>query len=58
MVLENIARAREIALEAFCEESPEVVLRVAELIAAEQQRQALVEIADGVSYPLEIETNQ
>jgi CRISPR/Cas system-associated protein Csm6 len=56
VVLENIEIAREIAKDQFGEESPELVLKVAELIAAEQQRQELREIADGVSYRLEIET--
>ena len=43
------------AREQFGDTSPEiVVLKVAELIAGEQQLQELKDIADGVSYPLEI----
>ena len=45
----------EMAREQFGDTSPEiVVLKVAELIAGEQQLQELKDIADGVSYPLEI----
>lgn len=53
-VIQNIEMVGKIAREQFGQDSPEIVLKVAGLIAAEQQRQALGAIADGRSYPLEI----
>lgn len=55
-VIQNIEMARKIAEKQFGDTSPDIVLKVAGLIASREIKGELKEIANSLSYPLEIET--
>ena len=53
-VIEQIEKAREIARSQFGDDSPEIVLKVAALLASEAIRDELAEITGCLLHPLEI----
>jgi hypothetical protein len=53
-VLENIEMARKIARSQFGDDSTEVVLKVAALLASEDVKEELAEITGCLLHPLEI----
>ena len=53
-VIENIELARDIARSQFGEASPEIVLKVAALIASHEVKEELAEITGCLLHPLEI----
>ncbi len=53
-VIQNIEMAREIAKEQFGDTSPEIMLKVAELITSHEVKEELAEITGCLFHPLEI----
>ena len=53
-VIENIELARDIARSQFGDSSPEIVLRVAALLASHEVKEELAEITGCLLHPLEI----
>lgn len=54
-VIQNIEMAREVALSEFDSSEPEIVLKVARLIAAQGVKEELAEITGCLIHPLEIQ---